>query len=249
MKKLVFLFLFFSKIGPSLTHGAENCIRMHVIQNAPIGYYKNGQPTGTHWDYLLAIEKHSGICIQKYLLPYARLWKSLEEGDHDGGIIFRSPGRENFVEYVAFIRSLKIVVIPRKKITLKKYADLQGLIIGKTRGTRLNNQFDSDNTLKKLNLTNYDMVAKMIRFGRLDAIAGSGVVLGYQLSKHQALDQVNLSGHLVLGKREQWLQISKKSKHANKIPKLKKTIIELQAKGIFDQIMTQHYGKEWKEVN
>ena len=82
----------------SLGASADSCIKMHVIDNAPIGYInEQGKPTGTHWDYLTAISDRSGICIKKELLPYARLWENLKNGIHDGGIVVRSQNRDSFV--------------------------------------------------------------------------------------------------------------------------------------------------------
>jgi len=223
---------------------------MHVINNAPMGYIDtDGQATGVHWDYLTAIEKKSGVCINKRLMPYARLWRSLEDGQHDGGIIFRSPSREQAIKPVAQIRNLRTLVIPKKGTTLKTYTDLSGLIIGKTRGTRLNDRFDNDTTLLKLELNDYAQAAKMIQRGRVDAIAGSGVLLNYHLSKQQLLNQVDLSQSFTLGRREQWLQLSKKSNHLSKTPRLKQATEQLRAEGVLDRIMTKYHGDNWRQAN
>jgi len=229
---------------------ADDCLNMHVISNAPMGYIDaNGRATGVHWDYLTAIEKESGVCINKRLMPYARLWRSLADGQHDGGIIFRSPGREQTSKLVAQIRNLRTVVIPQKGIPLESYADLSGLIIGKTRGTRLSDRFDNDATLLKLELNDYAQAAKMIQRGRLDAIAGSGVLLNYHLSKQQLLNQVDLSQGFTLGRREQWLQLSRKSKHLSKTLRLKQATEQLRAEGVLDRIMTKYHGGRWRLAN
>ncbi len=228
-------------------YGSE-CMNMHVIDNAPMGYIDaNGQPTGVHWEYLAAIENKSGICINKKLLPYSRLWASLAAGTHDGGIIFRSPDRDYLIEAVALIRTLQTVVIPRKGITINSYEDLTGLIIGKTRGTQLSDRFDADDTLKKYRLNHYQQAAKMIRAGRLDAVAGSDAVLHYQLAKYGAIQYVDLQGSFNLGYREQWLQLSKKSKHLDKVEALKKAITALRTEGVLNAIIDKYYGLSFKE--
>jgi ABC-type amino acid transport substrate-binding protein len=229
---------------------ASECINMHVIENAPIGYLDDqGNATGVHWDYLTAIEEESGVCIQKQLFPYARIWKSYERGAHDGGIIFRTPDREALVEGVSLVRVLKVVVVPEKGSQLTSYESLSGLVIGKTRGTRLSRKFDTDTSLNKLDLDNYQQAARMLDAGRINAIAGSGVVLAHQLSLIGSLESVNLTGAFVLGSREQWLLLSKKSKHLDKIPALQKAIATLKENGVLDDIMTKYYGENWRVLN
>lgn len=177
-----------------------------------MGYMDSGgQPSGVHWDYLEAIERKSGVCINKALQPYAKIWMSLSKGQHDGGIMFRSPKLDLVTEPLALIRSLRTVVIPKRGIPLKTDSDLKGSRIGKTRSTRLSNSFDSGQTLTKRKLNNYEQAAKMIRMGRLDAIAGSDLLLNYHRSKHQALEYIDIHNGYELGTRKQWLQLSKQS--------------------------------------
>lgn len=182
-------------------------------------------------------------------MPYARLWQSLDEGLHDGGIIFRSADREHTTHPVALIRSLRTVVIPRENKPIHSYQDLSGLKIGKTRGTRLSDRFDNDHHLLKVELNDYAQAAKMIKRGRLDAIAGSGVLLNYHLEKFQIFNHGNISKGYTLGHREQWLQLSQKSKHLAKTPQLQQAIEQLRGEGVLDNIMTKYYGVNWRKIN
>ncbi len=246
--KNVFALIVLFSIGFSAF--AQSCLEMHVIDNAPIGYLDSeGNPTGTHWDYLEAIAEHSGICINKRLLPYARVRASLEQGGHDGGIMFRSEDLDSKTQAAAHIRSLAVVVIPKQGLSIGTYDDLKGLQIGKTRSTRLNSRFDNDAALRKYKLNNYEQAVKMIAAGRLDAVAGSQLVLSYQLNKLNAFGKVDIKGSYVLGHQEQWLQLSDKSQHADKIPLLRSTIATLKSQGVLDRIMDKHYGRDWRTHN
>jgi hypothetical protein len=60
---------------------------------------------------------------------------------------------------------------------------------------------------------------------------------------------VDLTHKLVLGEKEQWLQLSKKSQHLDKIPQLRIAIEKLKQDGSFDVIMDKYYGDEWRVVN
>lgn len=234
----------------SLANNHDDCINLHVIGSEPIGFINNsGQPSGTHWDYLTLIQNQTGLCTNKNLYPYARIWKSIKQGSHDGGIVFRSESRKSLVEFVAPIRKMKTVVIPLKGIQLNSYDDLKGLTIGKTRGSHLGNKFDQDKNLKIVELTDYNQLAQMIRLGRVDAVAGGVLTLSYLLNKHKTIDKVDLNNMLTLGSKEQWFQLSKKSRHLDKIPKIKEAIVTLQNDGSFDAVMDKYFGKEWRILN
>jgi ABC-type amino acid transport substrate-binding protein len=62
---------------------------------------------------------------------------------------------------------------------ISTYDDLSGLIIGKTQGTRLIDIFDHDDKLNLLEVTNYKQAVNMLNIGRIDAIAGSALVLSF----------------------------------------------------------------------
>jgi ABC-type amino acid transport substrate-binding protein len=221
---------------------AESCLNFHVINNRPLGYVdENGQPTGIHWEFLTALEARSGLCINKKLFPYARIWKSMEFGTHDGGIVFRSPDRDSLVDYIAPICTVQTLVIPRKEITLEKYDDLIGLTIGKVRGIRLDERFETDTNIIKLEMNSYDQLFKTIQLKRIDAIAGSQLALSSVVDS-AAADAIDITGKLVLGERVQWLQFSKKSQHLKNIPILRKAVEELVHEGVFDAIISKYYG-------
>jgi len=228
----------------------DDCLAFHVIQNAPIGFESaKGKLQGVHFEYLAELEKRSGLCINKSILPYARVWQSIKTGGHDGGIIFKSDSRKKYVEYVALIRKVKTVVIPINGVNITNYSDLSSLIIGKTRGTHLSERFDNDKNLNIVELNNYDQAARMLKHGRIDAIAGSALVLSYQLKKYALLSELDVSNKFTLGEKEQWLQLSKQSTQLNKAVKLRKSIAELKKNGTFELIMNKYYGKEWKQIN
>ena len=217
----------------------NSCLDMHVIQAEPLGYINSQHKmVGVQVDFLDAIEAESGICINKHLMPYARIWKSFAQKKHDGGILFKNPDRINIVNNVAFIGIVNTLVIPKVGFSIDKYQQLQSFVIGKARGGILNNRFDQDQQLTLVEVNSYDQVTKMLAAGRLNAIAGSEPVLRYQLSKFGLNDKVNLDGTFLLGTREQWLQMSLRPHHQDTIDKLRKAVDTLSKQQFFSQTMT-----------
>lgn len=223
--------------------GSEECLDFHVIHTEPLGYVnQQGEPTGLHWEYLEALQKHSGLCMNISLMPYARIWESIKHGDHDGGIIFRSENRSKLVQYAGHIQTVPTVVIPLKGIKLNTYEDLQYLLIGNMRGVHLSKRFDNDKNLKIVELINFEQETRMIELKRLDAIAGNAFALIYQLEQYDVLDHVSVENQLKLGEKEQWLQFSRKSDKLHTLPILKKSLTELKQKGVFRDILVKYYG-------
>ncbi|WP_440876457.1 substrate-binding periplasmic protein [Thalassotalea sp. PLHSN55] len=250
MKKLVVSLFPLLLCFTSQAEQTTDCLNLHVIENSPLGFTDSTHKTrGVHWDYLTAIAQQTGLCINKELMPYARIWQNIKYGNHDGGIVFKSSSRSELVDYTAFIRTVKTVVIPVNGVSLENPATLENIIIGKTRGTHLGKAFDENKNLKIIELNNYDQAAKMINIGRIDAIAGSALVLSYQLNKHDIIDKVDLENKLVVGEKEQWLQLSKQSRHLDKIELLRQGVEELQVLGKLDEIMTHYYGQQWQDIN
>ncbi|MBL4631042.1 MAG: transporter substrate-binding domain-containing protein [Paraglaciecola sp.] len=251
MRRQFYIGIICSVFFSGVVQGSNSCLDMHVIQNAPLAYYdKENKLVGMHTELLEEISTLSGICINIHLMPYARIWKSIENGGHDGGIVFRTPERSHLVEYVALIKHFKTVVIPLSSRQIRTYDDLSNLVIGKTRGTRLGDKFDNDERFILLEVTNYKQAINMLNLGRIDAVAGSALVLSYQLSQNNIPQaSIDPTNHYVIGEREQWLQLSKHSKNKVDTKKLQNAVKLMIDNGTLDNIMTKYYGGNWRAVN
>jgi ABC-type amino acid transport substrate-binding protein len=229
----------------SFSFGDDICLDMHVIASVPHGYYdENGKVVGMDFEVLQQIEKYSGICMTKRLMPIARIWKSIKQGQHDGGLIFKSAARSHLVEYAAFIRNADIIVIPRKGLKVDRYEQLYKKSIAKTRGTPINDRFDSDKKLNLVEVTSYGQLINMLKLGRIDAVTGSAAPLWYHLSRFEDTDKsIGIDKEFVLGRREKWLQLSKKSASLDQIPRLQKAAELMVKNGDYDRIMLKYYGK------
>jgi polar amino acid transport system substrate-binding protein len=230
---------------PGSSFADDICLDMHVIQSVPLGFYdENNKAAGLHIEVLQEIEKYSGICMTKRIMPIARIWKSIEEGKHDGGLILKSSARSHLVEYVAFTRNIETIVIPRKGLNIENYKALHNMSIAKTRGTPLSNSFDRDNKLNIVEVTSYGQVVEMLKYGRIDAVAGGAAPIFYHLSAYEGIqNEMDVGNKFILGSREQWLQFSKKSANLDQIPKLQKATELMMKNGDYDRIMLKYYGK------
>ncbi len=225
-------------------------LKVYVLQSAPLGYIgANGQPTGEHWDYIKAIADRAGVEVEMKLAPKARIFADIKNGRIDMAIFFRASKRDKVVDYVGRIRQIKIVAINRKGLQLKNYEDLyNSKKIGIMKNTFFGKKFDNDSNLNKTKLTKYENMVKMLGVKRIDTATGNAIVLSYQFNKFNLLDKIELPGY-TLGKKEQWLQMSKKSTNRDKLAALQKAVKELSKDGTFDKILTKHVGSTWEVIN
>lgn len=240
---LLLTLLLFSQANAQVVKTNE-CLQMHVIQSVPIGYYdENGELIGVHTEMLEAIERYSGLCFEKLLMPIARIVKSLSLGQHDGGILLLSEKRAHLTTPVEFITNIQTIVIPRRGVRIEKYEDLHSLILGKIGGMPISNDFDSDKELVLVQANRYGQAAQMLERGRVDALAGGAAPLYHNLSKIPGIEQtVDISNIFVLGQRAQWLQLAKNSKHLDKTEILQKAIGVMKENGDYQRIQLKYYG-------
>lgn len=248
--KAPFVFISIILFGlPSLAFGDE-VMHVSVIKSEPLGFINaQGKITGTHWNYVQAIAKRSGINIKARLEPKARLFKNLKLGKIDAAIVFRSKKRDAIVKYAGKIRSIKFVALNHKGTKLDYYSDLKKRKnIGVMKSTKVSQQFDNDEQLSKYFVKDYDIMIKMFMRERIETLTGNAIVLSYLINKYKIGDSIELPG-LELTQKEQWFHISKKSQHLNKLTKIKQAILSLQKDGTFDQILTESVGSKWKSIN
>lgn len=248
--KLKFGLLLLLYVG-TCAYGQKNCLNFHVIDSAPLGFVdSNGDKRGVHIELLKNIEQLSGICIRLELMPYARILHSLEQGQHDGGILFRYPQNSSFIDFVEHVQDMQTIIVANRRFKLSSLASLDGLIIGKTRGTDLSDTINLAGKLNVVELTNYGQAAALLNKGRIDAIAGSALVLYYQLS-HVYIGQeaIDFANKLVIGTRAQWLQLAKKTPTSIDVIRLKRATATAVAEPSYKALMQQYYGVDWQKVN
>lgn len=249
IKKCALKILLIICLSPLLVR-ADTALTINIIKSVPFGYLgSDGKPSGTHWDYVQAIAKKTGIEMDIALVPRARLIQNLRDGSCDAAILFRSSCREHIVTYVAPLRKIRMVAINRKGLLLLDYEDLYtSRSIGLLQGTAINERFDIDGRLKKETKTSYEQMVRMLKNNRLDTIVGNVIALRHAIAQCDAGDGVTLPG-LTLCTKEQWFQFSKKSNHLDKAGRIQKAVAALKAEGVFDTILTHHVGDDWQNIN
>jgi polar amino acid transport system substrate-binding protein len=255
---LYLMILLFSASSVSWASDGDELI-FHVIGAQPFGYVDgNGKNTGLHFEVVEALAKRSGIAIRPVIMPYNRIWETLENGVHDGGIVWRSEERDSLVDYLSFVWTDYITALTLKNKEISNYEDLQsGADIGLMKSSSINNRFNNDNKINKVFIGKYDNALTMLIGNRLDAIVGNLFAYIYVAKVQGGLDKLSLPG-FYMGHREQWLQISKKSRNLLALSesdrkivlaKLTKAMQEMVSDGTIREINRKYYGDAVNLVN
>jgi len=228
----------------------DNGIVVNVIHSYPFAYLdEHKQWTGTHYEYMQAISKKSGVPFDIKVIPRARIIHNLKSGKCDATIMFRFTKRDPFVKYAGIIREIKIIALNKKGQKLGLYQDLyKSEMIGILRTQSVSTEFNNDKNLNIHEADNYPQLVKMLSIDRLDTIVGNAIALTNILNELNLMSAVELPA-FPLAYKQQWFQFSNKSNHLDKLEKINEAIETLKQDGTFDTILTRHVGNGWKELN
>lgn len=238
---------------------AEVDLTFHVIAAQPFGYLADdGEPTGLHYELIQQLSIRSGIKIRPVIMPYNRIWTTMENGGHDGGVVWRSAERDALVHYLSYVWTDYLTVLTLKNKEVNDYSELQlDKKVGVMTSSSINDRFNNDNEIDKVMIPKYDNAVSMLSARRVDAIVGNIFAYIYIAKKQAVLEKLSLPG-LYLGHREQWLQISKKSKVLKRLTKEKRnevmdklaiTMKTMVADGTIRKLNEKYYGDVVNQVN
>jgi polar amino acid transport system substrate-binding protein len=234
----------FSLWAPVLA-GAQEKMKVAVIQTEPLGMVHNGSNSGIHVDLLQLVAKEAGIPMTVEVIPKNRIFYELKQGSIDAAVFFPNKEAEETTNSAGVIEEVQVVAIGRKTTPIDSYQDLGKVgLIGLMPQMNITPEFDQDASLKKNVVADYETMVRMLAGQRLDVVVGNRVVLLYQLDKAKALDQVKLPG-FVFKSIPNELRISKSSPFAAKAAAIKAAVESCRAKKLFDPIYEKYLGEAW----
>jgi len=218
-------FLYFVILFNCHAKESQKELTLSMPSFAPFSFFNGfGNCEGTTVKLLKNLTANVPVKVKFVSLPYARLLHSLVNGEVDAALIFKNHSIKNDVDYVGPVSKSKVVVLSSADKPIKKYADLYQLkMIAVIRNASFSPQFDNDIALNKFSVNSYAQAVKMLQSNRVDAVVGSLVGLEYALIQ-QNISSSYLKQAYLLGEKEWWLHVSKKSKYRNLQPELEKAI-------------------------
>jgi len=213
------------------------------MQQLPYGYISGeGQKTGILYEILDRIVKASDMTIPINIMPTKRLVSTMLDNEKVCSIFVNSPDTAPFdiIEPIGY--QLTGGILPASGIKLDDYSKLQELIIAVPLGIIFDEKFHNDTSLNKVRPPHYINAVKMLKRGRVDAIAGAIPILKF-LAKQQGMSLSIFDKPLVMLRGEMYLFCTK-SVHKNVRDKMKETLIHLKNKGEIQKLLDSYFEED-----
>ena len=220
--KIGMLFLYFS--FSSVVYGQSQHMKASVPSFPPF-YFVDAKNIckGVAVDVLAKLTAEALIELSVVTYPYPRILHTLKTGQLDAALIFKNTAIADNVDYLGPVSKSQVIILTTPKYKITRYQDLAQLTaIAVIRHASFENRFDKDLHLNKFEIANYEQGLQMLKLGRVDAIIGSLVGLEYASNKLNI--PFNKQHAFLLGEKEWWLHLSKKSPFQQFKPQLNKAI-------------------------
>jgi len=225
----------------SFSQNTHKKIDMVTLGQIPYGFVTSkGENKGVFYEILNEIISISQIGSSHKLIPFKRVvakmkakqtFCTIASNDDENIALF------DLVEPIGF--TIFAGILPGPNIDLNDYSKLKGLRIAVPLGAYISKRFKNDNNLLKIASSKYTNAIKMLKSGRVDAVAGAMPALMY-ISKTQGIEQAYFGKPLLLKSYDMYLLCSYDlPKDTRRI--LKQTIIDLKSKGKIQQILDSYF--------
>jgi len=235
---ICFLLLFLSV--PSYSDSKKNAIKMLIMHQIPYGFKdENNEKTGVLYDILYQIIKTSNMNKSINIVPPKRLVAMMQD-NKVCTIVANTPDIKIFdlIEPVGF--KLTAGILPAIGITLDSYSSLKNKVIAVPLGIIFDKKFHKDTTLTKVRPPHYINAIKMLKRGRVDAVAGALLTLKY-IAKKQGMNLTSFNKPLILAQTELYLVCTTDIEKDNR-KRLKNAVIELKLNETIKNIFIRYFG-------
>jgi len=223
-------------------NSAEGDVGMVAMEQIPYGFESDdGQITGVIYDLLKEIRAASGVGLAVDIEPAKRLLATLFRGKRTCTIVVNSPEIVDVLDVVEPIGfTITAGILPVAGIKLEDYSDLAGKLIAVPLGIQFDEKFHNDNSLNKISTPQYINAIKMMRAGRVDAVAGAISVLKY-IAGQEGLMATFFDKPLVFAESDFYLVCSFKLSK-NERAKLQQAVIKLRSNGKIQEILGSYFN-------
>ncbi len=212
---------------------------MLTMDQIPYGYKdKNGKNTGVLFEVMDAIMHASGIGKKHTLIPSKRLGIKMVSGSPVCVIVANTPDVtiQSLVAPIGY--SLKMGILPSIDSGITDYQSLTGKTVAVPLGVQFDTVFHNDKSIIKASPPQYINAIKMLKVGRVDAVAGALINLK-SIAFAVGMQDKDLGPPIILSKNKMYLICSKEILKTTR-QKLKETIKHLKATGEIQTILSRY---------
>ena len=243
--KLLLTYLLSTSIYAHEVHSnslLESDIVILTMDQMPYGYSSdNGESTGVFYDILNEIVSVAGINSENIITPSKRIYNLINSNTKICTLAADTPLLMTKLDNIEPINySLQAGILPKANIQLSDYSSLKDITIAVPLGINVDDKFYHDKNLTKVFPSQYANAMKMLKIGRVDAVAGAISTLRF-IAKREGIKGKQLSNPLIFSQYNVHLfcsnNISKLTRN-----KLKQAVITLKNEGRITKILNQYFN-------
>jgi len=227
---------------PLKAASSENEVGMIAMEQILYGFENDqGEKTGALYDLLVEIRKTSGIGLPVVIQPAKRLLATMFRGQKNCTAVINSPDVINSLDAIEPIGyKLAAGILPVAGIKLKEYSSLKKIKIAVPLGIVFDDKFHSDKTLNKVSTPQYINGIRMMKLGRVEAVAGAVSVLKF-IAKQEGLSHHFFDEPLIFTESDLYLVCSFQLNN-NERDKLQQAVIKLRSSGKAQSIFNRYFS-------
>ena len=220
---------------------ASEVLLFGTLDLAPLALDQNGNGNrGFITDIHHAISDKSQIAIANEVLPLARLMKHLKKGSIDCAVFIRSPWSEQtFFPVAEVIPDFDSVIITSKNLKINRLTDLHGKLLAIPRGSFPQLPVSTDPNILRFFTNGYTQSTRLLKYGRVDAIAGNALSLFYNLETMQ-LGPDEIGTILTFDHQPLWLHCRKNRLSRKIVSRLRVATDFLRNEGVFQRMLDNY---------
>jgi len=218
----------------------EKNYSMGSLEQIPYGFKEpNGKVRGILFDIMNEIIKQSGLSATNLLLPPKRLINELTRGVVSCSLLADTHYAQMLFDIIEPIGlKLPAGILPKKGVQLPNYEGLKNITIAIPLGIYFDDIFDKDEALTKVHPPQYLNSIRMLKYGRVDAVAGAIPSLLY-IAKNEGMTNRDFGTPLILSNHEVNLTC-RRSVNNNVREAMQTATKKLKKSGTIQGIIMQH---------
>lgn len=183
------------------------------------------------------LSRRMELPIRKVLVPYPRLIAGISNGSADFAISL--PKEHYDSTYLIGVEVWRIQLGILSKDTITDLTQLRGKRVGTIRNAAFDEEFNSDTAIVKVPSVEHVNLLKMMKLGRIDAIASDLTILKGILQQRPDL-QMNFAPQLLVNELTLHLIVSMESPFIQRIDELNEVLTVMKDDGTIQKIVLKY---------
>ncbi len=203
---------------------------------------KSGRP-GLLIEINLAIVDKANLGIENQAVPIARLLKDLQNNFTDCAIFLLSPwSKARFIAVAKVYDQFDSIVVTRKGLKIKRLEDLHGQLLALARGSYVDFPISTDPNIRRHYTDGYTQSARLLKAGRVDAIAGTALSIFHNLATLD-IQRKDIESISTFDSKSIWLQCAKQQLSDDVVMQLRQATNILRSEGAFRDLRDRYIPK------